>query len=120
LNRHKKSINGSKILFIGVAYKPDISDERESPALKIMDEIAKKNGIVSYHDPYIPEVITDEGIEYSSVDLTDDIIADADCLVFTTNHSVFNINDIVDKAELVVDLRNATKGIENKEKIYKL
>jgi len=120
LNRHKKSINGSKILFIGAAYKPDISDERESPALKIMDEIAKKNGIVSYHDPYIPFVKTDEGRSYHSIGLSDEAIMNADCVVFTTYHSVLDVKNIVDKAILVVDLRNATKEIDDKEKIYKL
>ena len=103
-----------------MAYKADINDERESPALKVMDEVAKKRGIVFYHDPYIPQVKTDEGRDYESVDLTDEIIKDMDCVVFTTKHSVFNVKDIVEKANLVVDMRNATSGINDKEKIYKL
>jgi UDP-N-acetyl-D-glucosamine dehydrogenase len=118
LNRQKKAINGSKILFLGVAYKPDIEDERESPALKIMDEIAKKNGEVMYHDPYIPSVRTRESREFSSVDLTDNLINQVDCIVFTTNHSCFNGNEISDKAKLVVDLRNMVKN--NSSKVYKL
>jgi UDP-N-acetyl-D-glucosamine dehydrogenase len=120
LNRQKKSINGSRILFLGVAYKPDIDDERESPALKIMDEVAKKWGTVMYHDPYIPAVHTPEGRSFESVELTDELIEGVDCVVFVTNHSVFDVRNIVDKARLVVDLRNATKGIDDREKIYKL
>ncbi|MBN2038724.1 MAG: nucleotide sugar dehydrogenase [Spirochaetes bacterium] len=120
LNRQKKAINGAKVLFLGVAYKPDIDDERQSPALKIMDEVAKKNGIVMYHDPYIPEITTDEGREYKSLDLTDSLLKEVDCVVFTTNHSDFDVKNIVAKAGIIVDLRNATDGIVDGDKIYKL
>ena len=120
LNRHRKSINGSKILFLGVAYKANIGDERESPALRIIDEVAKKSGDVLYHDPYIPEITTYEGRKFKSVDLTDELFINIDCVVFTTVHDVFNINDIVNKSKLVVDFKNATKDIDDKEKIYKL
>jgi UDP-N-acetyl-D-glucosamine dehydrogenase len=117
LNRHKKSINGSKILFLGVAYKPDIDDERESPALKILDEVAKKGGLVSYHDPYISNINT-EDVSYKSVELTGEILRNADCVVITTNHSVFDIDFIIKNSKLIVDLRNATKELS--PKIYKL
>ena len=118
LNRQKKSLNGSKILFLGVAYKPDISDERESPALKIMDEVAKKGGEVWYHDPYIPAVKTVEGREYKSSPLDDSLLENADCVVITTKHSDFDFAHIVEKAKLVVDLQNAVK--EASDKVYKL
>ena len=118
LNRHKKSINGSKILFLGVAYKPDIEDERESPALKIMDEIVKKNGVVIYNDPFIPSVVTNEGREFTSTDLTNGLLQDVDCVVFTTNHSAFDGEQIAEKANLVVDLRNMVKKAT--DKVYKL
>jgi len=119
LNRHEKSINRSKILFMGVAYKPDIADERESPALRIMDEVAKKNGAVHYNDPYIPEVTTEEGRRFASTELSDELIREMDCVVFVTNHSVYDVQRIVNNARLVVDLRNATNGIVD-NKIYKL
>lgn len=118
LNRQKKPINGSKILFLGVAYKPDISDERESPALKIMDEVAHKGGDVMYHDPYIPEVKTVQGRMYKSVPLTDKLLVEVDCVVVTTKHKSFDFKDIEKKAALIVDLQNAYK--ERSEKIYKL
>jgi UDP-N-acetyl-D-glucosamine dehydrogenase len=118
LNKQKKSINGSKILFLGVAYKPDISDERESPALRIIDEIAHKGGIVSYHDPYIPEITTNEGRSYASQELNGQLLASADCVVITTNHSCFDSKLITDHAKLVVDMRNAVK--QDFSHVYKL
>ncbi|MBN1501066.1 MAG: nucleotide sugar dehydrogenase [Spirochaetes bacterium] len=116
LNRHKKSINGSKILFLGVAYKPDIDDERESPALKIMDEVQNKGGLVMYHDPYIPQVKTEDGHEYKSVSYDEIMISD--CVVICTNHKSFNAEDIVSKSKLIVDLRNLIKV--KSDKVYKL
>jgi UDP-N-acetyl-D-glucosamine dehydrogenase len=120
LNRQRKSVNGSKVLFLGVAYKPNISDERESPVLKVMDEVARKLGHVMYNDPFIPHVTTEEGRKYKSMELTDELIGGVDCIVCATNHSAYNIKDIVSKAKLVVDFRNATKGISAPNKIFKL
>lgn len=118
LNRQKKSINGSKVLFLGVAYKPNIDDDRESPALEIMDIVAKKGGIVSYHDPYIPAVETQQGLSLDSIQLTSESLQDADVIVLTTNHKVFDVEFIQKNAELIVDLRNMVK--EADEKTYKL
>lgn len=118
LNKHKKAVNGSRILFLGVAYKPDIDDERESPALEIMDIIARKGGVVTYHDPHIPQVKTHAGHCYDSVLLTAEALRQADCVVLTTNHKVFDARFIVEHAQLIVDLRNMMKG--NEDKIYKL
>ncbi|PIF02162.1 MAG: UDP-N-acetyl-D-glucosamine dehydrogenase [Draconibacterium sp.] len=118
LNRHKKAINGSKVLFLGVAYKPDIDDERESPALEIMDTVAHKGGIVSYHDPHIPAVKTNEGRLFKSVKLSEETLANADVVILTTNHSVFDVAFIQQHANLIVDLRNMVK--EAGSKIYKL
>jgi UDP-N-acetyl-D-glucosamine dehydrogenase len=121
LNRHKKAMNGSTVLFLGIAYKPDIADARESPALLVMEQVAKKGAYVMYHDPYVLEVIDDFGNKYTGVDLTDELISTADCVVFTTNHSCFDVEHIVGKAQLIVDTRNAVKNIaiEN-EKVFKL
>jgi len=118
LNRHKKSINGSKILFMGVAYKPNIDDARESPALKLIDEIAGKGGEILYHDPYVEKCKTPKDVVYTNSELTDELLATADCVVFTTNHSCFNADEIVSKSKLVVDLRNMVK--EASDKVYKL
>ncbi len=118
LNRHKKSINGSKILFLGVAYKPDVADDRESPALKIMEEVRRKGGEVAYHDPFIPETKLSDGNVFQSVEFGADQLLSADCVVITTNHSVFDSSFIVANSRLIVDLRNMFT--EASDKVYKL
>jgi UDP-N-acetyl-D-glucosamine dehydrogenase len=122
LNRHKKAVNGSKILFLGVAYKPNIDDERESPALEIMDITARKGGVVSYNDPHIPRVQTHYsasiGESYLSVDLTAETLQNADCVVLTTNHNAFDLEFIKENAKLIVDMRNMIK--ESSDTVYKL
>ncbi len=118
LNRHKKAVNGSKVLFLGVAYKPNINDERESPALEIIDTVVQKGGIVKYHDPFIPSVKTPEGLSLSSIELSIDTLANADVVVLTTNHSVFDVEFIQQHAKLIVDMRNMIS--ESSEKVYKL
>jgi UDP-N-acetyl-D-glucosamine dehydrogenase len=121
LNRQKKSINGSTILFLGIAYKPDIDDARESPALLVMEQVAKKGAKVLYHDPYIAEVNDDHGNHYTGSNLTDELISRADCIVFTTNHSCFDAKRITEKAKLVVDMRNMVKSVAiEDEKVFKL
>jgi UDP-N-acetyl-D-glucosamine dehydrogenase len=118
LNRHKKAVNGSNILFLGVAYKPNIDDERESPALEIIDTVIQKSGIVSYNDPHIPVVQTHHGNTLKSVPLTAETLKNADCVVLTTNHDAFDIEFIKKHARLIVDLRNMVK--ESSENVYKL
>lgn len=118
LNKHKKSVNGSKILFLGVAYKPNIDDARESPALQIIDLVIKKGGEVSYHDPYISSVKTPNGNFYRSVELTEETMRNFDCVVITTNHNVFNPEMIIKNANLIVDLRHVIKNTSNS--VFKL
>jgi UDP-N-acetyl-D-glucosamine dehydrogenase len=118
LNRQRKSINGSKILFLGVAYKPDVNDERESPALKIIDEVQKKGGIIEYHDPFISEVVTPDGHSFTSVDFSEGLLENSDCVVVATNHSVFDAEVIEKHSKLIVDLRDLIKSPS--EKVYKL
>jgi UDP-N-acetyl-D-glucosamine dehydrogenase len=117
LNRAKKPVNGSRILFLGVAYKPNISDERESPALKIMQEVAKKGGAVSYFDPYIDTCRTEDGTLYQS-EKDIDRIEDFDCVVITTKHRDFDFDQVNKSAKLVVDLQNAIEAPS--ETVYKL
>ncbi|RIH63252.1 nucleotide sugar dehydrogenase [Mariniphaga sediminis] len=118
LNRHKKAVNGSNILFLGVAYKPNIDDERESPALEIIDIVAHKGGQVSYHDPFIPHIKTHEGNTFDSVELNEETIRAADCVVLTTNHDAFDVHFIQEHAKMIVDMRNMIK--EAGDKVYKL
>ncbi|MBU2554434.1 MAG: nucleotide sugar dehydrogenase [Bacteroidetes bacterium] len=118
LNSQKKAVNGSSILFLGVAYKPNINDERESPALEIIDITAHKGGLVSYNDPYIPQVQTNEGRSFSSVDLIEKALKDADCVVLTTNHKDFDVEFIKQHSKLIVDMRNMVE--EKGDKVFKL
>jgi len=118
LNKHKKSINGSNVLFLGVAYKPNIDDQRESPALEIIDEVVKKGGIVSYSDPHIPSIITHNGYTFDSVELSPENLEKADVVVVTTKHSVFDFEMIRKHAKLIVDLQNAYE--QSGENLYKL
>lgn len=118
LNSHKKAVNGSEILFLGVAYKPNIDDERESPALEIIDVVTHKGGRVSYNDPHIPNVRTPKGNEFKSIDLTEETLSEADCVVLTTNHDAFDVNFIEKHANLIVDMRNMIK--KTSKKVYKL
>lgn len=118
LNRHKKAVNGSRILFLGIAYKPDIDDARESPALRMIDEVAAKGGNVLYHDPFIKQAITPQGIQLHSVDLSEDELSNADCVVITTNHTLFDADYIMQHSALIVDLRDLIK--EASAKVYKL
>jgi UDP-N-acetyl-D-glucosamine dehydrogenase len=112
LNTKRKSINGSKILIAGIAYKRDIDDMRESPALDVMGLLHGKGAIVSYADPFVPEL---HGREWSgrhdvkAVDLTRGSIAQYDCVVIVTDHKAFDYDGIVAEADIVVDTRNAIK-----------
>lgn len=119
LNKNKKALNGAKILLMGVAYKNDIDDYRESPAFKVI-ELLEKNGADLYiNDPYCP-VSKYKDKEYHSVDWKE-VIDDSDIVVITTNHSCYDYEEIVSRAKVVYDTRNATKNVKNnRDKIYKL
>ncbi len=118
LNRQKKPVNGSRLLFLGVAFKPNVNDARESPALKIMDEAAKKGADVAYHDPHIATVKTPEGRELASVSLDGGELAVADCVIITTKHASFDFDRVEKEARLIVDLQNAVG--RSSEKVYRL
>ncbi len=118
LNDRSKSLKDSKILVLGVAYKSNIDDYRESPSLEIMRLLQKKGSQVDYHDPYVPKFKLD-GADLSSVTLEN--LSEYDCTVILTNHSCFDIKSIVEASKMVVDTRNATKSFsEFQSKIVKL
>jgi len=112
LNTKRKAINGSKILIAGIAYKRDIDDMRESPALDVMGLLHAKGAIVSYADPFVPELRGREWpgqSDMAAVDLTRGSIAQYDCVVIVTDHKAFDYEAIVAEADIVVDTRNAIK-----------
>ena len=121
LNHQGKPVKGSRIIALGVAYKRDVSDMRESPALSVIKLLQDRGGRVTYHDPYVPEMTMEHG-SMASVPLTDEALRLADCVVVLTDHSSFDIPHIVANSRLVVDTRNVTRGLEGKfgERIWKL
>lgn len=106
LNEHAKPMKGSKVVVLGVAYKPDIDDLRESPAIDVIRLLQAKGALVSYHDPYIPRVQEDEGQIESVTDLML-AVEEADCVVIITNHKVYDYAAILNSAKLIIDTRNA-------------
>lgn len=119
LNERKKAVNGSKVMILGVAYKKDIDDFRESPSLDVICHLKEKGAVVSYHDPHVPRLKVD-GIDLESVPM--DNLATADCAVLLTDHSQFRIADIVRRCQVLIDTRNATKGLSEEagRKVVKL
>ncbi len=110
LNRAKKSVNGARILLLGVAYKKDVDDLRESPALDVLKLLEADGARISYHDPYVPRLKGD-GAELESVSLTDEALTDADAVVILTDHSSFDYARIVRLSRALVDARNATARV---------
>jgi UDP-N-acetyl-D-glucosamine dehydrogenase len=120
LNRFSKSIRGSNVLILGVAYKRNVSDCRESPALDVMRMLSEKGAILSYNDPFVP-ALRINGNTLQSVELTTAVIASQDCIIILTDHGAYDFRRIVAASKLVVDTRNATKDLQEfKDKIIKL
>jgi len=120
LNQHRKSINGSRILILGIAYKKDIDDDRESPGYAIMDMLMQKGAAVCYNDPWIPVLKPTRKYDFKlkSETLSPEFLAKLDAVIIVTDHSDYDIAQIVKHAKIVVDTRNATAGITaGKEKI---
>lgn len=119
LNKQCKSVNQSKVLILGVAYKEDVVDTRESPALSVISLLHAKGAVVDYHDPHIPDLDVDD-IAMESVSIEQNI-GRYDCVVLITNHSNFDLKTIVEESRAFIDTRNATKNLSGySEKIVKL
>jgi len=109
LNERGTALVEANILVVGVAYKPGVSDVRESPAIDIISELTEASATVQYHDPHVPELDVD-GTTFESVSLEEIDIGQKDCVVIVTDHSTVDVDRIVAEAQLVFDTRNATKG----------
>lgn len=118
LNDAEKSVKGSNIHILGVAYKKDVDDLRESPALEIMNILRSKGAKITYTDPYIPEIHYQK-LSIKSRPLSKEVLSKVDCSVIVTDHSNLDYNFIVSNSKLIVDTRNALKGI-NKKHIVRL
>jgi UDP-N-acetyl-D-glucosamine dehydrogenase len=120
LNRLGKCLKGARILLLGMAYKPDVDDLRESPALRLIDLLREQGAEVSYNDPHIPRLHRTRQYDFdlSSVELSEDALVSADCVVIVTNHKAYDWDFIVEHARLILDTRNATGDVRHhREKI---
>jgi len=111
LNVERKALNGSKLLVLGVTYKPNVGDLRESPVLELLELLAHKGADVAFHDPFVGEIDL-IGIPKSSVVLSDEALAAADCVVIATNHSSYDWTRIARHSHLIFDTRNALRDID--------
>jgi UDP-N-acetyl-D-glucosamine dehydrogenase len=122
LNERGKALKGARILMLGISYKKDVDDMRESPAVRLVELLQERGAEVVYHDPYVPRVpaMRQHHLDMVSVPLTDESIAGADAVLIATDHSAFDYARIVQRARLVVDTRNACRGVKvGREKIVK-
>ncbi|HEX5691692.1 MAG TPA: UDP binding domain-containing protein, partial [Roseiflexaceae bacterium] len=121
LNQQRKAINGARVVLLGVAYKNDTDDYRESPTFKVMELLVADGAEVLTVDPHIEEFIDHAGTRYRTTPLSDELLAGADCVVIVTHHSAFDYERIVQHAQILVDTRNATNAVQTgREKILLL
>ncbi len=122
LNAQRKTLNGARVLILGAAYKADVDDVRESPAIRIIELLEERGAKVSYHDPFIPRIpeMRAHQVEKTSAPLTEDLLRGSDVVVIVTPHSAIDYAWVVKHAPLVVDSRNATKNVhEDRSRIVK-
>jgi UDP-N-acetyl-D-glucosamine dehydrogenase len=119
LNERGKPLNGSRVLVLGVAYKRDVSDTRESPAIEIIKGLQAKGALVEYADPHVP-VLDEEGLDLTAVEPTPQRLAACDLAVIITDHAAFDHAAIIEHAPAVFDTRNATNNLDGRGKVIKL
>ena len=119
LNDRQRSVRGAKVLVVGVAYKPNVGDTRDSPSLEIVESLQNKGAVVDYHDPYVP-TLSVGGAELSSVDLAQCELADWDVILILTGHDGCDWKRLTREAALVIDTRNVTAGIQHSGNIIRL
>jgi nucleotide sugar dehydrogenase len=119
LNDHKRAVNGARVLALGVTYKADVGDVRESAAVHVLSHLAARGAEVSFHDPYV-EAIDVPGLHLRRVALTDEAVASADAVLLLTPHRTYDIEAIAARAELVFDARNATRDVADRSNVVVL
>jgi UDP-N-acetyl-D-glucosamine dehydrogenase len=117
LNRHQKPLNGSKILILGVAYKQDIDDYRESPALKVIQELEQSGAHIDIYDPHISEFFINGNKYPTASELSETLVARADLVIITTAHTSVDYAFVQNHAKAIFDTKNVTKNLQNKENI---
>jgi UDP-N-acetyl-D-glucosamine dehydrogenase len=113
LNEHRRSLKSSKVLVLGLAYKRDIDDLRESPSLTIIELLREKGAVVAYNDPYFPTVGRGRHYDLNMTSTPLEKLGQYDAVVIVTDHSSYDYKAIVEQSQLVVDTRNATRGIHS-------
>lgn len=117
LNDHKKAMNGAKVLVLGVAYKQDIDDYRESPAIRVIEALKKRGAEVCYYDPFVPEYREHGVVEKSIPALTEEVLKAADLVMVTTAHTTVDYDFVAEHAALIFDTKNAMKNVQKRENI---
>lgn len=120
LNEHGKSLKGAKILLLGVAYKKDVDDDRESPSYKLMEILRNKGAKISYNDPHIPKLhaVRKYDFNLTSTELSEGVLATADCVLVATDHTAYDYDFILEHARLIVDTRNVFAGKDTGNKVF--
>ncbi len=118
LNEQRRSFNGATVLVLGVAYKRNVGDMRESPAIDIIQDLMARKAVVLYNDEYVPSLAVRGTILHSQT-LSSGLLQAADCVVIVTDHSYYDVPWIIREARCIVDTRNMTQG-HNDEKIFRL
>jgi UDP-N-acetyl-D-glucosamine dehydrogenase len=116
LNDRSKSVKGSKVLILGLAYKPDVDDVRESPSFELIEKLEHLGAEVDYHDPHVPAThkMRQHDLQMRSIALSPESLRSYDCVVVATHHSAYDWQMIADNAPLVVDTRNAMRNVKGR------
>lgn len=120
LNEQEKSVRGANVVVLGVAYKRDVDDVRESPALDIISLLRQKGANISFYDPYVASIRLEDNIPMQTVEYSTDMLKNADCVVIVTDHSTLDWNEIGEHSKVIVDTRNVMNGIESKATVVTL
>jgi UDP-N-acetyl-D-glucosamine dehydrogenase len=116
LNEHGKAIKGAKILVLGLAYKPDVDDVRESPSFELIEKLEHLGADVDYHDPHVPAThkMRHHDLQMRSIELSPEALKRYDCVLIATHHAAYDWQMVADHAKLIVDTRNATRNVKGK------
>jgi UDP-N-acetyl-D-glucosamine dehydrogenase len=120
LNDASKAVRGSHIVVLGVAYKRNVNDVRESPALDVIELLRQKGAEIVYHDPHVPSILLEGGHTMESCEYSNDLLHDADCVVIITDHDYYNWQDVVNRSRLIVDTRHVAVGLAGETRVVTL